>query len=147
MKQCGEGREAVQALRALSDSRRELGRDDEALKLYEEAVAVCRDMGDPLLLAHTIRHLGQLHHDAARVEDAERCYSEALQLYRSQESAPPLDVANAVRPLAILKDDAGETEAARRLWQEARALYEACGVQAGVDECSERLARLNHARP
>ena len=142
MKQCGEGREAVQALRALSDSRRELGRDDEALKLYEEAVAVCRDVGDPLLLAHTVRHLGQLHHDAARVEDAERCYREALQLYRDQVSAPPLDVANAVRPLAILQEDAGESEAAIRLWQEARDLYEAAGVQTGVDECSERLARL-----
>ncbi len=147
MRQINEGREAVQALRALSDARRELGRDDEALKLYEEAVAVCRDVGDPLLLAHTIRHLGQLHHDAARVEDAERCYREALELYRGHESAPPLDVANAVRPLAILKDDAGEIEAATRLWQEARDLYETSGVQAGVDECSERLARLNRARP
>ena len=93
MRQINEGREAVQALRELSDSRRELGRDDEALKLYEEAVAVCRDVGDPLLLAHTIRHLGQLHHDAARVEEAERCYREALELYRGHESAPPLDVA------------------------------------------------------
>ena len=147
MRQINEGREAVQALRALSDARRELGRDDEALKLYEEAVAVCRDVGDPLLLAHTIRHLGQLHHDAARVEDAERCYREALELYRGHESAPPLDVANAVRPLAILKDDAGEIEAATRLWQEARDLYETSGVQAGVDECSERLARLNRDRP
>ena len=147
MRQINEGREAVQALRALSDARRELGRDDEALKLYEEAVAVCRDVGDPLLLAHTVRHLGQLHHDAARVEDAERCYSEALELYRGQESAPPLDVANAVRPLAILKEDARETQTAIRLWQEARDLYETSGVQAGVDECSERLARLNRDRP
>ena len=61
-------------------------------------------------------------------------------------NAPPLDVANAVRPLAILSEEAGDTEAARRLWEEARDLYEACGVQAGVDECSERLARLNCAR-
>ena len=146
MKQCDEGREAVQALRALSDVERDLGRDDEALKLYEEAVAVCRAVDDPLLLAHTIRHLGQLHHDGARAEDAERCYLEALELYRDHENAPPLDVANAVRPLAILQEDVGETEAASRLWEEARDLYEACGVQAGVDECSERLARLNSAR-
>ena len=137
----------VLALRALSEVERDLGRNNEALKLYEEAVAVCRAEGDPLLLAHTIRHLGQLHHDAARLQDAERCYRQALELYRSHENAPPLDVANAVRPLAILQDEAGETEAARRLWQEARDLYEACGVQAGVDECAERLARLNSARP
>jgi len=143
VKNCDEGHEAVQALRALSDVERDLGRDDEALKLYEEAVAVCRDVGDPFLLAHTIRHLGQLHHDAARAEDAERCYRETLELYRDHEGAPPLDVANAVRPLAILREEAGESEAAMRLWEEALDLYEACDVQAGVDECSERLARLN----
>lgn len=147
MEQCGEGREAVQALRALSDARRDLGRDDEALRLYEEAVVVCRYVGDPLLLAHTIRHLGQLHQDAARVEEAEGCYREALELYRSHESAPPLDVANAVRPLAILKEESGETEAATRLWEEARDLYEECGIQAGVDECSERLSLLSSTRP
>ena len=147
MKKCDEGREAVQALRALSDVARDLGRDDEALKLYEEGVTVSRAVDDPLLLAHTIRHLGQLHHDAGRVEDAERCYREALEIYRGNDDAPPLDVANAVRPLAILQDEAGEVEAARRLWQEARDLYAACGVQAGVDECSERLARLNSDRP
>ena len=147
MKQCDEGREAVQALRALSEVERGLGRDDEALKLYEEAVDVCRAVDDPLLLAHTIRHLGQLHHDAGRAQEAERCYLEALELYRDHEGAPPLDVANAVRPLAILQEDVGETEAASRLWQEARDLYEACGVQAGVDECSERLAGLDNASP
>ena len=147
MKQCDEGREAVQALRALSEVERDLGRDDEALKLYEEAVDVCRAADDPLLLAHTIRHLGQLHHDAGRAEEAERCYLEALELYRGHENAPPLDVANAVRPLAILQEDAGDTEAARRLWEEALDLYEACGVKAGVDECSERLTRFDNARP
>ena len=141
----GPSRELVQALRALSEVERDLGNHDEALELYEEAVRVSRLEGDSLLLAHTIRHLGQLHHDAGRVVDAKQCYLNALELYRNHEDAPPLDVANAVRPLAILKGESGEAEAARRLWQEARDLYEGCGVQEGVDECSERLARLNSA--
>ena len=99
-----------------------------------------------MLLAHTIRHLGQLHHDAGRVKGAERCYLEALELYRGHEGAPPLDVANAVRPLAIVSEEVGDAEAAMRLWEEALDLYEACVVQAGIDECSERLAGLNSAR-
>ncbi len=143
----GEGREAVQALRELSDARGELGCDDEALKLYEEAVGICRDVGDPLLLAHTIRHLGQFHHDAGRVEDAERRYVQALGIYRAHANPPPLDLANAIRPLAILKEQIGEPNAAKRMWEEARELYEISGVQAGVDECSDRLARLNSAPP
>ena len=140
-------RELVQALRELSQIERDLGHDDEALKLYEEAVAVCCMEGDSLLLAHTIRHLGQLHHDAERLEDAERCYSETLELYRAHGGAPPLDVANTVRPLAMLKGEAGETEDAIRLWEEARDLYQSCDIQAGVEECSERLSRLSSARP
>ena len=98
----GANRDLIQALRALREVERRLGRDDEALQLYEEAVAICRAEADPLLLAHTIRHLGQLHHEAARMEDAERCFREALDIYRGQENPPPLDVANAIRPLAIL---------------------------------------------
>ena len=53
--------------------------------MYEEAVAICREESDPLTLAHTVRHLGDVHQDAGRVELAEPCYDEALVVYRSQE--------------------------------------------------------------
>ena len=113
-----------------------------ARPFYEEAVAICRDEGEPLNLAHTVRHLGDLHQDAARLEQAEACYSEALALYRGDERTPPLALANAIRPLAILKDDAGDVEAARGLWQEAKKLYAASNVREGVEQASARLARL-----
>jgi tetratricopeptide (TPR) repeat protein len=109
--------------------------------LYEEAVTLCRGEGDALGLAHTIRHLGDIHREAGRLADAELCYGEVLTLYRAHEPNP-LDLANALRPLAILREATGQAEEARRLWEEARKLYMAVNVQAAVAECSVRLARL-----
>ena len=127
-------RERIRELRAEAD--REAAR---AVSLYEEAVALCREEGDPLLIAHTVRHLGDLHRRARRLAEAEPCYAEALSLYRAAISAPPLDFANALRPAALLKELQGDRTGASVLWAEARSLYEAAGVQAGVDECARHL--------
>jgi tetratricopeptide (TPR) repeat protein len=142
----GTRRERAQALKKLAHIKRDLGHADAARPLYEEAVAIYREQGGALELAHTIRHLGDLHRHEGHAKLAEECYLEALALYRSQQGTPPLDLANAIRPLAIVKDDAGAVEQARRLWEEARELYAVVNVEAGVAECSARLARLTQRR-
>ena len=142
-RQPGEQSGLVEALKALGQIERDLGRGEAVRPLYEEAVVICRAEGDPLTLAHTVRHLGDIHRDAGRAALAEPCYDEALALYRSHDRTRPLDLANAIRPLAILKDDAGQVEQARQLWEEARDLYAAVNVPEGVAESSARLARLN----
>ena len=109
-------------------------------------VDLFREMGEPLRLAHTVRHLGDAYYEAGRAELAEPCYREALALYRGHEQAPPLDLANAIRSLAILKDDAGAAREATALWQEAHDLYVAFDVPAGVRESGARLARWARAR-
>ena len=58
-------------------------------------------------------------------------------------SAARLDHANALRPMAILKEELGQVEEARALWRRARELYGAVGIEAGVAECADRLARLD----
>lgn len=105
---------------------------------YEEAVVLLREVDEPLVLAHTIRHLGDVYHEQGRPELAEGCYHEALGLYRSHESGPSLDMANAIRSTAVLR-----WEQARALWEEARDLYTAVGVEAGVKESAARVATLS----
>lgn len=134
--------ELAQALRELGELERHLPDGDAARQHYEEAVAIFREVDEPLRLAHTARHLGDVHSDAGRAVLAEPCYQEALALYRSHEHTRPLDLANAIRSLAVLKDDAGEAAEATRLWQEAHDLYVAVKVPAGVAECAARLALL-----
>jgi len=141
-RQAGVRRDLAQALKRLGQIERDLGDVDAARPLYEEAVTLCRAEGDRLLLAHTIRHLGDIHRHEGHVDLAEPCYLEALTLYRSDEQTPPLDLANAIRPLAMIKENSADLEEARRLWEEARSLYAAVNIEAGVAECSARLARL-----
>ena len=49
---------------------------------YEEAVVLLREADQPLVLAHTIRHLGDVYLEQGRPDLAEPCYHEALGLYR-----------------------------------------------------------------
>ena len=118
------------------------GRDDVAAARYEEAGAAARRTGDPLLLAHAIRHVGDAHRAAQRLARAAACYDEALTHYAEHPDPPALDYANAIRPMAILKEALGETDEARHLWQRAKTLYATVPIGAGVAECDENLARL-----
>ena len=72
---------------------------------YEEAVSLFREVGEPLVLAHVIRHLGDVYHEQGCPELAEPCYHEALGLYRSHDGGSSLDLANAIRSLAVLRWD------------------------------------------
>jgi len=141
-RQAGPRRQLIRALKALAHVVRDIGQDERALPLYEESLTLSREEGDILLLAHTARHLGDLHRGADRLAEADQCYSDALSLYRSAVSPPALDLANALRPAALLKERQGDSTGARQLWSEARVLYQAAGVQPGVDECVRHLARL-----
>jgi len=141
-RQSGSRLELIRALKGLAHVLRDASQDGPALALYEEAVTLSREEGDIFLLAHTVRHLGDLHRHADRLSEADRCYSEALTLYRTSVSPPWLDFANALRPAALLKQRLGDNGGARVLWCEAQTFYQTAGVQQGVDECVKHLARL-----
>jgi tetratricopeptide (TPR) repeat protein len=131
------------SLRGAAETERDLGRNCEAGDLYEEAVSLCRQQNnEALLLAHTVRHLGDVRRHIGQHEGAQSCYEEALGIYRREPEANPLDVANALRPLAILKEKMGDFDGARAFWREARELYESLAIDAGVAEASQALARL-----
>lgn len=132
--------ERAKALRRRAEDERHLPDGDGGVGSYEEAVAILREADEPLLLAHTIRHLGDVHRHARRLELAASCYDEALSLYREHSDAPPLDVANALRSMALLREAAGDAGAALPLWQEAHRIYVALHVKAGVAEARARLA-------
>src|ERR1039457_3318981 len=134
------GQDLARSLTALGQIERDKGQNDAALQHYEEGVTIYRAAGEPLKLAHTIRHVADILRETGRAELAEPRYDEALALYRNRPETAPLDLANAIRGLALLESDAGETEAARALWEEARELYAAVNVEAGVTESNRRLA-------
>ena len=142
---CRKGQEEIdlaKALTALGQIESDLHDHAGALKNYEDAAAIYRATNDSQRLAHTIRHIGDMHRRQKRADLAEPCYREAVELYRCDPTTPPLDLANALRGFAMLKDDMGEQLEAKPLWEEARELYAAVEVKEGVAESSRRLALL-----
>jgi tetratricopeptide (TPR) repeat protein len=149
-------RKAVDAARAsrndlaLAVALRELGELERrtpvtqrlALRDYAGSVALLRSLDQPLTLAHTIRHLGQVHKDAGRFDEAEKNFDEALALYREHSIEDDLNFANAVRYSAAIKERVGKSHEAGELWKEAERRYRDCGIQAGVNEAVRRREKL-----
>ncbi len=134
----GDRQTLIRGYSGIAQAERDAGNNGAAIEPQEEAVKLCREEGDALLLAHTVRHLGDVLRHEKRLEEAERCYDEAIAIYR-REDAESLDFANALRPMALLQEDMGRD--ARELWREARDLYERAGVEAGVKEAERHLGR------
>jgi len=127
----------AQALRQQGESVRR--RDHAgARKCYEEAVALLRDMDEPLRLAHVVRHLGDVYLEQGCPDLAEPCYCEARDLYLSQGDKSSLDFANATRSLAMLR-----WEQSKVLWEEAQTLYVSLNVGSGINESKTRIAALS----
>ena len=140
--QAGARKELSIALGKLGHVALDLHDPNRARTLFEESVAVAREADDPLRLAHAVRHLGQVNHRLDRLEPAERCYEEALDLYDRSGMTHPVDHANALRPTAALKEELGDMEGARLLWSMAAELYRSAGVEEGVRECEAHLSSL-----
>lgn len=132
----------AQAFHLLANIERDTGDSKAAESLWEEAISVCRKVGEPFEIAHKIRHLGDLHKQHRRFDQAEACYSEALNLYRHHEGPPKLDLANALNAFAELKAAANSPEDAISLWQEASDLYAEEDVPAGITMCTKSIERL-----
>ncbi len=132
-------------LRNLGEVERKLGDVESARTHYEESVAILRNYGDTLTLAHTVRHLGDVYVELRRPDLARHCYDEALRLYRTHPEAAPLDRANAIRSMALLQHQTAEHAEARILWEQAREIYADLGTEAGVAECDVHLHQLNNS--
>ena len=135
----------VDALRGWANSESDLGNLDESAERYAEAIALLRGLDDPLRLAHTVRHLGDVTRHQERNEVSVACYNEAIAIYRANEATVPLDLGNALRGYGLLREELGDRAAARLIWEEVLKIYTEVGVQAGIDEATKRVAKLKES--
>jgi len=133
----------AKALTGLGQIERDLKNNLQSLGHYRAAEAIYRGVADPLHLAHTVRHIGDILREDGSLDQARPCYEEALRIYREQDQTAPLDLANTIRGFALLRAETGEREQAKSLWQEARSLYHGEGVQPGVQESDAQIQRLS----
>lgn len=134
--------ERIDALRGWANSESDLGRFAEAAERYAEAVALLRGLDEPLRLAHTVRHLGDVLRRAGQFEEALPCYEEALAIYREHPETAPLNLGNALRGYGLLLEALGDPGRAREVWAEVLGIYREVGIQAGIDEAERQTSRL-----
>lgn len=134
----------AQALSCLARVERTLREISASLRHYQEAAKLYRERNQPLMLAHTIRHVADILRENGDLTPAAASdYEEALRIYRDHPETEPLDLANTLRGYALFKSATGHPQAAIAFWQEARNLYADVNVQAGVDEAEKQIAALS----
>jgi tetratricopeptide (TPR) repeat protein len=141
-RQAGNSTLLAQAYTRLGAIERDLGNLRPALEHYEQAVEILCTLDQPLNLAHTVRHVGDIALELNELTRAQNCYEDALAIYTHHPKADTLDLANAFRGYALLKTAQGKTEEALELWRKTLALYKIVGVGAGIAECNRRIATL-----
>ncbi|MDB5703544.1 MAG: hypothetical protein JWN66_660 [Sphingomonas bacterium] len=145
-------REQAQAYAREAQRLRDAGEHYEALTRQRRAVALLRDTGDQLAIAHAVRHLADMLVEVGQPEEAGAPVTEMLALYRAAPDTPPLDLANALRSAAVQAEAIGDIDTAWIFWIQARARYAALDAlfeeltgkpeNPGVIEADARLARL-----
>jgi tetratricopeptide (TPR) repeat protein len=152
-RQSGSQSELAHALTRQAQIARDQGSLETALRYQLEALAIQRSLNDRKVLAHIIRHAGDILQDAGRHAEADPYYREMLALYGAEPDVPPLEFANAIRSVALHNQLLGNTEEARRRWREVRDRYAALdelffsltgsAENPGVAEADRRLDELS----
>ncbi len=138
-------RDVAEAMHLRANVAIDRGKPGMAERLWKESVRLCETLGDDLMLAHKVRHLGDLARLRGRDADALACYERAAALHRAhppESAAERLDFGNLMVRLATVRQVRGEHHAALAGWQAARACYAALDLAAGVADCDAHIAAL-----
>jgi predicted ATPase/Tfp pilus assembly protein PilF len=117
-----------------------LGRYSEALKHYEESLAIRRDLKDERGAAATLNNMGMVHRHKGDLETARPLFDEALKLFR--KLGHDAAVASCLTNLAALELASGQPDAAHRSADEALELFRKIGDQLGVSASLTELGRV-----
>ena len=128
------GREQAIVLGDIARLRAAKGEVDEALRLHQEALAVCEGLGDKRSRAVTLGDIARLRAAKGEVDEALRLHQEALAVCEGLGDKRSRAVT--LGDIARLRAAKGEVDEALRLHQEA------LGIVEGLGDKRERAVRL-----
>ena len=127
----------------LGQLERDLGRLQAAGDSYREAVKEARAAGEPIRIAHALRHLADVEREQGQVDSAVCSATEAVELIRKIPDVPLPSLANTLRVWALVLELKSNFSGAKAAWQDACCAYERAEIEAGVAECKARLNALD----
>ncbi len=108
----------------------------------QAAIALLRQAGDGVALAHALRRAGDIFLDQGDLDRAAAALAEAFVLYEAAADAPEIDIADAVRSVALLAEALGEPQQALMMWQDARERYAGSRCDEGAPGMAEANAHI-----
>ncbi len=113
-----------------------------ALELCQKSLSYYKKTNKPDRIAHSTRHLADLQRHLGLAAESESNYRKAMGMYKASPVQQAGDLANALRGFAIVLENRKKTDEAITAWRETKTLYQSLGLEAGVDEATQRLAAL-----
>src|SRR5262249_44008969 len=109
-----------------------------AFAALDEAIAIQRELGNPLGLAWLLQRVGNAHFAERDFARARAIHEEGLEIFRGH--AYPYGIASGGVNLGSVLDRLGEPARARALYREALAIYRNLGNGVGIVWSIRRIA-------
>jgi len=107
-----------------------LGKPDEALGCYRQALEINRKLGYEQGTAHNLNNIGTLYNELGKHDEAFKCQKEALEIGKKYKDEQI--IANSLNNIGVIYTDSGKPEEALKLFQEALELNEKNKYKEGI---------------
>lgn len=115
-----------------------LGQKEEALRYYEQALNICRDLGDRKEEGKTLTNLGWVHSELGRLGQAQKYLEQALNV----ETGNKLERGRTLVNLGRVYNGLGQKERARECFEEGLHIYRDAGELTGEGWTLNNLGKL-----
>jgi serine/threonine protein kinase/tetratricopeptide (TPR) repeat protein len=124
-------------LQVLGMAYESLNKFDEALRNFQQALDIDRNLGKKFAIANSLVEMGNVQSSLGKPEDALRNYTEALQLQR--DIGAKARVAATLIDLGQLSEDRGQYDKALQLYKESLQALRDLGDQSGQAVCLNNI--------
>jgi tetratricopeptide (TPR) repeat protein len=107
-----------------------LGKPDETLEYYQQALEINRKLGYEQGAAHNLNNIGTLYNELGKHDEALKYQEEALEI--SKKFKDEQVIANSLTNIGIIYTDSGKPEEALKLFQEALEINKKNKYQEGI---------------
>lgn len=118
-----------------------LGKPDEALAYYQQALEINRKLGYEQGTAHNLNNLGTLYNELGKPDEALRYQEEALEIGRKFKDEQI--IANTLSNIGIIYTDSGKSEEAIKFFQEAIEINKKLKFQEGMANLFNNIGLLH----